>query len=146
MKNTTVYLLMGYILFSLMLCFGIYYIRIGNFDNSNIKPSREINVQSVEDKDTAIVENTENLHLKAGGDIRDDKSHISYSPVKAYEMKAEEGTVNIYEIYENGYREKIKNLDINPKHMRKTDYDMLAEGITVETYTEICSLIEDFSS
>lgn len=74
------------------------------------------------------------------------QSYIRHSGISGYLMRAEEKNVNIYEIYENGYLEKIKVLDINPEYMRKTDREILAEGIRADSYDEMCSLIEDFSS
>lgn len=90
----------------------------------------------------------ENISSPAGADnnITSKGKHISYSPVKEYMMKAESDSINIYEIYENGYREKIKSIDIIPEQLRKNDASLLKKGIIVSTYNEICHMIEDFSS
>ncbi len=74
------------------------------------------------------------------------KEYVSNSAISGYMIQSENDNVYVYEIYENGYREKIKALDINPKFLRKTDRENLQSGILKSSYTEICSLIEDYSS
>ena len=71
---------------------------------------------------------------------------VEPSSVSGYLMLAEGDDVNIYEVYSNGYREKIAGLGTNPLHMRKVDYKILTEGIFVDSYEEMCNLMEDYSS
>ena len=72
--------------------------------------------------------------------------YVEPSSVSGYLMLAEGDDVNIYEVYSNGYKEKIAGLDANPLHMRKADYKILTEGIFVDSYEEMCGLMEDYSS
>ncbi len=84
--------------------------------------------------------------VKNASEISIQKEYVSNSSVSEYMIQSENNNVYVYEIYENGYREKIKLLDINPQFLRKTDRDNLKSGIKKSSYAEICSLIEDYSS
>ena len=74
------------------------------------------------------------------------QNHVRRTGITGYIMLAQSDDICVYEIYENGYREKIKVLDIDIGHLREFDRNLLREGIIVENYEEICGLIEDFSS
>ena len=93
--------------------------------------------------DTPMVHEKE---LKNVSETPTPKEYVSNSAIKGYMIQSENDNVYLYDIYENGYKEKIKTLDINPKFLRKTDRENLESGIEKTSYTEICSLIEDFSS
>ena len=124
----------------------IYYIFFINFNNGN--NSQPPSIAESADEDTAggakkdAAESAETAHnniLQKSGYVRD-------SSVTGYMMKADGDNVNLFEIYENGFSEKIKTLGINPKLLREVDRAELGAGIKRDTYAEICSLIEDFSS
>lgn len=93
--------------------------------------------------DTPMVYENE---LKNVSETPTPKEYVSNSAIKGYMIQSENDNVYLYEIYENGYKEKIRPLDINPRFLRKTDRENLKMGIEKTSYTEICSLIEDFSS
>lgn len=130
------------VLLAALISLSIYYILNASPD------AAEPEVPSVPEPlpDSGEVPEDDYSHAKAGADAEDIRESVSHSAVNGYLMLAEEDDINIYEVYDNGYRERIKTLDINPKLMRQNDYRILTEGISVETYTEMCSLIEDFSS
>ena len=73
-------------------------------------------------------------------------SLVSHSPIKEYKMQAIGRLVHIYEIYENGYAEKIQTLDIDTSLLPSVDAENLKVGIVVSSWEQICNLIEDFSS
>lgn len=108
-------------------------------------PSRKYDNPDEREETVEISENDASL-AGINDNIATKEKYISYSPVTGYMMKAEDNSINVYEIYENGYSEKIKCVDINLLHLRKNDADMLKKGISVSTYNEICHMIEDFSS
>ncbi len=93
------------------------------------------------DTPSVYEEKHENVSKTSG-----EKEYVSNSSLSGYMIQSENDDVYVYEIYENGYKEKIKALDINPKFLRKTDQENLRSGIIKSSYTEICSLIEDYSS
>lgn len=122
----------------------IYYSVFVGFNKGN---KRE-NPKSTE---YAPFDTAENAHIESGAEkpaaANDNNSaFVTDSAVSGYMLKASDSHVNLYEIYENGHREKIKTLDINPKLLRRIDRNDLENGIERNTYDEICSLIEDFSS
>ena len=96
--------------------------------------------------DKRNIESDENNSSGVVYDEVKDQKYIESSSIGGYLILAEGDDINIYEMYSNGYKEKIAELDVNPRHMRKVDYKILTEGIFVESYDEMCSLMEDYSS
>lgn len=147
-KGTIVMKKTGYLLFLtpmlVALCIGIYYILTPFFDNGNLnqsQPPKDSHADSSPD-----ITSSKDSYVRADASGEDSQSSVTHSMLSGYLMTAESENICIYEEYSNGYKEKIKTLDINPKYMRKDDYLALKQGIRVSSYTEICSLIEDFSS
>ena len=123
---------------------GIYYILNPYFDKGNLNHNSAQKEMRTDAGD--VSDESNNIYVESDGNISDSKSAVTHSALSGYLMRAEQENINIYEVYDNGHKEKIKTLDINPKYMRKNDYNMLTDGISVKSYDEICSLIEDFSS
>ena len=82
----------------------------------------------------------------ADTDITGNSSETSVSDIRAYEIQSKDNKLNIYQTYSNGYRELIQSVDINTSVLPEKDRIQLNEGIITESYDEVCSLIEDFSS
>lgn len=108
------------------------------------EPNKEKMRGNIAKDSTEIYETENKIISEVSGN--GEKEYVSNSPLSGYMLRSENDNVYVYEIYENGYREKIKLLDINPKFLRKTDRENLESGIEKSSYPEICSLIEDFSS
>ncbi len=124
----------------------IYYICFINFNNGNNSQMPDnVNYPQLDTVEGAKKDASESIEA-ANDDSAQKSEYVTDSSVAGYMMKADGDNVNLFEIYENGYSEKIKTLDINPKLLRKIDREELGAGIKRDTYAEICSLIEDFSS
>lgn len=78
--------------------------------------------------------------------LSENAKHISQSVISGYMMRSENYKINIYEIYSNGHYKIIDTLSVNPSTLPEADRLSLAGGIVTDSYTKICSLIEDFSS
>ncbi len=123
----------------------IYYICFINFNNGN---NTEVpNITDYPHLDTVEGAKKDSADsIAAAKDNVQKSEYVTDSSVAGYMMKSDGDNVSLFEIYENGYSEKIKTLDINPKLLREVDRAELGVGIERDTYAEICSLIEDFSS
>ena len=53
---------------------------------------------------------------------------------------------NAVSVFSSDEQVPIMQTDINLSSLRKADREMLREGITVESYNDIMSLLEDFGS
>lgn len=105
------------------------------------------NMSDVPGKDSDDIGDKDSEPARAGSQGSGiEGTNVRHSAISGYMMIAEDDDVNIYEMYENGYLEKIRELDIDPEYMRSADRTMLKQGIITDSYEEICSLIEDFSS
>ncbi len=106
-------------------------------------------ISSMKDEHTEIYDGTLAKSSQADNpDIytADEAQYISHSFITGYMMKSENYKINIYEIYNNGHYKMIDTLAVNPSTLPEADRLELAGGIVTDSYTKICSLIEDFSS
>ena len=121
----------------------IYYTCFVEFNNGNNRevPKNDgyVPLNTIESE---IKENNE----KYAAASEKSSKYVTDSAISGYMLKSDDIQVNLYEIYENGHKERIKTLDINPKLLRQIDRKELKIGIVKNTYEDICSLIEDFSS
>ncbi len=106
-------------------------------------------VSNLQDKNTDMYDGTLARSTKtdtAGGTPIPDASYISSSKITGYLMKSENYKINIYEIYDNGHYMLIETIYTNPSTLPEADRLDLAGGIVKESYSDLASLIEDYSS
>ncbi len=106
-------------------------------------------ISNIEDKNTDMYDGTLARSAKtdtAGGAAIPDAAYISSSKITGYLMKSENYKINIYEIYDNGHYSLIDTLSTNPSTLPEADRLDLAGGIVTQSYLELASLIEDYSS
>ena len=106
-------------------------------------------ISSLKDNDTPSYDVTLAQDTPAGNSYvytDENAGYISESHVTGYMMKSENYAINIYEIYSNGHYRIIDTISVNPSTLPQTDRLSLAGGIVTDSYSKICSLIEDYSS
>ncbi len=106
-------------------------------------------ISNIEDKNTDMYNGTLARSTKTdtvGGAAIPDAAYISSSKITGYLMKSENYKINIYEIYDNGHYSLIDTLSTNPSTLPEADRLDLAGGIVTQSYLELASLIEDYSS
>lgn len=106
-------------------------------------------ISNIKDKNTETYDGTLAQSTKsdtAGGMATNDTQYISSSKITGYLMKSEEYKINIYEIYDNGHYNLIDTIPTNPSTLPEADRLELAGGIVTQSYMELVSLIEDYSS
>lgn len=99
--------------------------------------------------DTKIIQN--DIDQKTGNtkvntpDIQRNKD-IVYADIDSYIIQNKDNKLYIYQSYTNGFKELIQTVDINASVLPEKDVIMLQDGISLDSYDEVCSVIEDFSS